>query len=71
MPEHTLFAAPAMVPGVPGTLYTVRVRAVLKPKQFCDLTLSDPLAPKLAANETVTVCVPWPDTIVALVGAVH
>ena len=47
-----------MVPGVPGMLYTVRVRAVLKPKQFCDLTLSDPLAPKLAANETVTVCVP-------------
>jgi hypothetical protein len=34
------------------------VRAVLKPKQFCDLTLTDPLAAKLAANEIDTVCVP-------------
>ena len=66
-----MFTAPEMVPGVPGILYTVSVRAVLKPKQFCDLTLNVPLAPKFEAYDTVTVCVPCPDTIVALVGAVH
>ena len=60
-----------MAPGVAGILYTVSVRVVLKPKQFCERTLSVPLAPKFDANDTVTVCVPWPDTIVAFVGAVH
>jgi hypothetical protein len=66
-----LVEAPDIVPGVAGMLYTVNVRAALNPKQFCDLTLNVPLAPKFEAKETATVCVPWPDTIVALVGAVH
>ena len=58
MPEHTLLAAPEIVPGVPGILDNVSERVALNPKQFCALTLRDPLAPKFDANDTVTVWVP-------------
>ena len=43
----------------------------LNPKQFCERTMTEPLAPKFEAKAIVTVCVPCPETIVAFVGAVH
>jgi hypothetical protein len=70
-PGQTFVAVPLIAPGVAGMLYTASVRDVLKPKQFCERTLKVPLVVKFDAYDTVTVCVPWPDTIVALVGAVH
>ena len=63
--------APLIVPGVAGILRTVSARFALKPKEFCERTMTEPRAPKFEANAIDTVCVPCPDTIVAFVGAVH
>ena len=71
MPGQILFAAPVIVAGVAGILYTANVRFELKPKQFCERTIMVPLTPKFEAKAIVTVGVPCPETIVALVGAVH
>jgi len=47
------------------------VLLLLLPKQLTDFTASVPLVVKLLPNETMTVVVPCPLTMLAFVGAVH
>ena len=68
---HTV-AGPVTVPGVAETavLVTAFVRAALVPVQLDDTTVTLPET-KADVNSTTTLKLPWPDTMLALAGAVH
>ena len=68
---HTV-AGPVTVPGVAETavLVTAFVRTALVPEQLEETTVTLPET-KAAVNSIITLKLPWPDTMLALAGAVH
>ena len=65
-------AGPVTVPGVAETavLVTAFVRAALVPEQLDETTVTLPET-KADVNSINTLKLPWPDTMLALAGAVH
>ncbi len=71
LPAHTRSKVPAIELGVPGLLARVSVLLALVPAmQLEAFTLKVPET-KEELKLTVAVVVPWPETIVALLGAIQ
>jgi hypothetical protein len=70
--EHAPLEIPLIVPTVAGNvvLVTDLVRAALVPEQLEETTVTLPET-KAAVNSIITLKLPWPDTMLALAGAVH